>query len=386
MNKVHITVILSLALILVVGCQSTSNDPQNTQSTDSPFANPDNTGGSKKNPFKSDENFAQVKVFFATDRALTGSSDPTEMFGGDRGDFQYGSAIISIPRDHKMGELEEPSILRLEFSSDPEKHVTLMSVDVTKKSRFLNELRSRVNSSEDKQAFIYIHGYNNSFEYVARRTAQMTYDLAFDGAPIFYSWPSQATFEGYPVDETNVQWTLPHLKSFLKDVAEQSQAESVYLIAHSMGNRALTRAFVELAREPNSEFLSVYKEIILTAPDIDSDIFRRDLAPELVASGANVTLYASAEDKALIASKSFHGYPRAGDTGDEIVIVDNMETIDATKVQTDFLGHAYFAESKSIIADLFALLHKKFRADERKGLRPRQSPAGTYWEVIGEEN
>ena len=34
-----------------------------------------------------------------------------------------------------------------------------------------------------------------------RRTAQIAYDLKFEGAPIVYSWPSQEGLLSYTVDE-----------------------------------------------------------------------------------------------------------------------------------------------------------------------------------------
>lgn len=376
------SVLVVLVSIFVFSACST----QQTSSPDKLEVVRDEINTLNKSFFADDDegNYAEVKVFFATDRKLENSEDPATMFGGQRGFFRYGSAVVSIPRDHKMGELEEASVLNFEFNDDPNKHVVLLKVDLLNPDVFFNQLRSRISASNKKHAFVYIHGYNNSFNYVARRTAQMAYDLAFDGAPIFYSWPSQATVDGYPVDETNVQWTLPHLKRFLKEVSSETQADSIYLVAHSMGNRALTRAFIELMQEEDSELLKPFKEIILTAPDIDADIFKRDIAPKLVQSDAKVTLYSSSKDKALIASKSFHGYPRAGDSGSSIVVVPGMDTIDASDVATDFVGHAYFATSKSIIADLFELLHKQYRAEERSFLQRVSDRFGAYWKVLKE--
>jgi esterase/lipase superfamily enzyme len=59
---------------------------------------------------------------------------------------------------------------------------------------------ARVNKSGKKSAFIFVHGYNVTFEDAARRTAQMSYDLSFDGAPVFYSWPSQGSLGDYLKD------------------------------------------------------------------------------------------------------------------------------------------------------------------------------------------
>ncbi|HEX5773110.1 MAG TPA: alpha/beta hydrolase [Geomobilimonas sp.] len=324
--------------------------------------------------------YAVVKVFYATDRKKTESSKPAELFGKDRGTLTYGICQVSIPRDHRIGELETPSIWRLEFREDPEKHVVLLQVAPQDKNAFFADMASRVRTSTGKKLLLFVHGYNVTFADAARRTAQMSYDLAFDGAPVFYSWPSQGEVQDYLVDETNVEWTQGDLAGFLTDIAARTEAESIYLIAHSMGNRALTRAFATIAGE-RPELRKKFKEVILTAPDIDADVFKQDIAPRIAGAGNPVTLYASAADKALIASKKVHGYPRAGDAGAGLVLLPGIETIDATEVDTDFLGHSYYGESTAVISDLFFLIHQDKRPPQRGGLQEVVTPTGRYWKI-----
>ncbi|MFO1169578.1 MAG: alpha/beta hydrolase [Hyphomicrobiaceae bacterium] len=329
-----------------------------------------------------DAPFTIVKVYYATDRKPTGESDPNQKYGGDRGTLVLGEAEVSIPRDHRLGELEAPSIWKLEFTEDPEKHVVLQKASEVIPEVFYKSVREKVAAAPDKSAFIFIHGYNVLFKDAARRTAQMTYDLGFPGAPVFYSWPSQGTTLGYTVDENNIQWTQANLKKFIKDFADQSQAENIYLVAHSMGNRALTGAVKELVQE-SPDIRNRFKEIILAAPDIDAEIFKRDIAPYIVTATPTVTLYASSNDKALIASKEVHGYARAGDSGSGLVIVNGVDTIDSTNAETDFVGHTYYASSKSIIADIFNLIHRRLRPDKRPGLKGVDEKDGRYWEFLG---
>ncbi len=328
-------------------------------------------------PQKHDKNYAVVKVFFGTDRKLNNPLVPAESFLGERGQFSYGTSDVSIPRNHRMGMLEAPSIWRLEWREDPQKHVVLLAVDVLPQKDFFSLLTTKIGSTAEKKAFVFIHGYNVSFQDAARRTAQMSYDLAFDGVPIFYSWPSQGNLAGYTIDETNIEWTEPHLKQFLVDVAHTTKADAIYLIGHSMGNRALTKVVASLA-SADPALLSVFREIILTAPDIDADIFKNTIAPQLVGVGS-VTLYASSNDKALALSKKYHGYRRAGDTGAVPVILRGMDTIDASKVSTDFLGHSYFADHSSVISDIYYLL-RGIDVHKRHMLRPKETSAGVYWE------
>lgn len=323
--------------------------------------------------------FATVRVFFATDRASTGNTQPNEMFGENRSTLTFGACEVSIPRDHRMGILEAPSIWRLEVREDPAEHVVLLRTAIASKDAFFADVAARVRVSKAGNAFLFVHGYNVTFEDAARRTAQITYDLGFDGAPTFYSWPSQGSTTAYTVDEQNIEWTQANLRIFLEDFFARSDAQSVYLIAHSMGSRALTRALASLLSE-RPELRGRLKEVILTAPDIDADVFKRDIAPALTAAGRPVTLYASSEDLALVASKKIHGYPRAGDSGQGLVVIPGIETVDATRVDTSLLGHSYFAQARSVLSDMFYLIRDGKRADQRFGLRAIDAHAGRYWE------
>jgi len=304
------------------------------------------------------------------------ATKPGVAYGGGRGTLELGVCEVSIPPRHEVGEVEAPTILRLEVREDPTKHVVLLGAYPQDAAEFYEQLRNRVSSSPKKDAFVFVHGYNVTFEDAARRTAQMAYDLNFEGAPIFYSWPSQAQLAAYTVDENNVEWTVPHLKEFLMDVAQQSGAESICLIAHSMGNRALTKALHALSFRMERP---VFREVVLTAPDIDADVFRRDLAPQIVRTAERVTLYASSNDEALRVSKQIHGAPRAGDSGALLVVVPGIETIDVSDIDTSLLGHSYYGSNGTVLSDLVGLLKYGMPAAQRSWLLPRDYQGLPYW-------
>jgi esterase/lipase superfamily enzyme len=305
-------------------------------------------------PPEKDADFAVVRTFFGTDRNLVDNGTAGKRFGNDRATVSYGMADVSIPRDHKMGELEHPSIWQLEFREDPSKHVVLMDLVLTSREKFFRDMAQRLLDSGRRDAFIFVHGYNVTFEDAARRTAQIWYDLGFKGVPAFYSWPSQGATSAYTVDEQNIEWAQTHIKEFLRDFLTRSEAQSVYLIAHSMGNRAVTRAVASLmAEEP--ALRPRLKEIIL--------------------------LYASSADLALAASRQVHGYRRAGDSREGIVIIPGIETIDASAVDTDLLGHSYIAQGKSILSDVSELMLESRRADRRSWLKPVDVQTGRYWRL-----
>src|SRR5262249_17962534 len=144
---------------------------------------------------------------------------------------------VSIPRGHEEGQLEAPSILHFEFREDPAKHVVLMRVETMVKSQFSLDLQAKADQVPRREALIFVHGYNVSFEDAARRTAQLTHDLGFQGIPAFYSWPSNGFSVAYTWDEQSAVWTEPHLKEFLEFLADNGKLERIHVIAHSMGNR-----------------------------------------------------------------------------------------------------------------------------------------------------
>jgi len=141
---------------------------------------------------------------------------------------------------------------------------------------------------------------------------------------------------------------------------------------------SLTGAFTELMNDRVGTDTN-FKNLILTAPDIDSRVFKEEIAPKLIQTQAHITLYASSKDKVLQLSKRFNGASRAGDSGEYLVVLEGIETIDATHVDTSLAGHSYYAESRSVISDIFYLIKDGKSAGERFGLDEIDTQDGKYW-------
>jgi esterase/lipase superfamily enzyme len=329
---------------------------------------------------ESEATYTQMRVFYGTDRNHW-MEDGRARYGRDFGPFDYGVTTVSIPREHKLAKLESPSWLKLEFREDPNKHVMVMGAERKSKDDFFNELKAMTAESRRESVLLFVHGFNVAFDDAARRTAQLAYDLTFDGAPVFYSWPSQSrlSVSGYKTDAEHAEKAMPHLKEFLNDVATRSGAKRIYLIAHSMGNRVLTQAVKELFEDKKCALARCCESIVLAAPDISAKVFLQDIAPRLVESDARITLYASSADLALKGSQKFNGEPRAGDITPSPVIIDGMETVDASGVDTSLLGHSYYGDSTTVVSDLYQLIKYGRRAWLRPALKRVKMPAGTLY-------
>jgi esterase/lipase superfamily enzyme len=317
--------------------------------------------------------YSIVRIVYGTDRSKAGNGYANQRESTDS--LHYGTCEVTIPRDHRLAKLESPKWWKFEFSWNPTKHVVLQQINEQTKPDFFAQLRSSVLETENKSAFVFIHGYHVGFDDAARRTAQLSYDLGFKGAPILYSWPSANSLKSYLADEATIDWTKTHLVGFLDDVASKSGADTVHIIAHSMGNRALVRILGGFCLPRARPY---FNQVVLPAPDIDTGEFLH-LANSIQSTARRITLYASSNDKAIEASKTIHEYPRAGESGPDIVVVLGLDTVDASNVDTSFLGHSYFAEKRTVISDLFYLIGEGKAPDKRHSLEPKHSPKGQYW-------
>lgn len=330
------------------------------------------------------EKLATFSIFWVTDRKETGKAAPADMFGGQRGPLIYGTSEISVPHEHEVGRVEQPSYWRFEFRNDPSRHMILLpgGTEISDKDPWFRAVKERAEKGA-RTAFVFIHGFNTTFEEAALRTAQIGYDLRFPGAPILYSWPSKGSIAAYTADEINVQWSEPHLVAFLKDLHQKVDADDITLIAHSMGSRLLGNALETLSSELPSDTRPFFNEIILSAPDIDPEIFRTQVMPAMLRLAEGRTLYASSDDWALTASQNFHrdGSSRAGEAGEHIIVMPGLDTIDASEFRTDFFAHSDTSD-RSILADMFYIVREGKRASERGLLQEQQTEDGAYWRLV----
>ena len=204
-------------------------------------------------------------------------------------------------------------------------------------------------------------------EDAARRAAWLAYDLEVEGRLGFFAWPSVGTYGG---DEVRVLRAAASLRTWLVELA--SEGRRVPPIPHSLGARAVTAALSALALEETAPRLG---ELILVAPDVDADEFVRDVAPQIRPFVARITVYASANERAL-----HHDLDEdaLGDTAHGVRLDPRFETIDASAVDTSLLGHAFDGSRRSVVSDIDALLAGR----SRERLEQHLGDA-TYWTLEG---
>jgi esterase/lipase superfamily enzyme len=338
---------------------------------------------SQRPSFRSDgrpRNIVEVTTYYATNRNLSGNPEPAKVYGSHVAQLSYGRAIVTIPTTHKEGNIELPSIWRLEREPDPNRHFVLKSVTPLKTDAARAEMTEKLKGPDGKAVLVYLHGYNMGFSEAAMRTAQLAYDLRFPGVPLFFSWPSAGQAVAYLQDAETAQLSEGAFDQLLEDLAELPTTD-IYVIAHSMGSRIVSQ--VLKSRVERGKSTRHLTELLMAAPDINADLFRTVIAPKLATiQEMKTTVYASSSDLALRASKVVHGFKRVGETDGGVLVYQGLETVDATSAAfvTRAFGHSYLTDSATVLKDIQSILRQKLSAKQR-GLAEAGKLPDLYWRL-----
>lgn len=324
-----------------------------------------------------------VPVYFATNRAIDRQSDDKgPVFTNTRvDDPQYGSAIVTIPKSHEAGFLEAPPIWNPFVKEDKNKHIVVVRRDLLSLGDFLSAVRWTVGESDDRSAFIYIHGFNTPFDEALRRTAQIAHDLTFQGTPFLFSWPSKRHFYWYSADSETARWAALSLAKFIDTIVEETGVTKCHVIAHSMGNRILIDAMTELATKPNYERIrQVVGQVVMAAADVDRSYFNQ-IVDRFVGCGQRITLYVSANDRALRISQGVNQIGRLGLGGSDPFVHRSMDTVDASNVKAGFFGHDYYGSTGKVLDDVQKVIVYQMTPEQRKLEKVPLLPLH-YWRII----
>jgi esterase/lipase superfamily enzyme len=340
---------------------------------------------------ENNDKFHIVPVYYGTDRNRV-DGRPRFNYANDRARrLELGQALVSVPLIHKVPNIERPRAWTVPYlgtiqfeKEDPAKHFTVRQIRTLSKAELLTLVKERLRASSTfrNQAIVFVHGYNTSFDDALFRTAQITFDLQFDGASFTYSWPSAGGVAGYVYDMNSAKQAEPYLYQFLEMVQNETGATSINIIAHSMGNQMLLEVLRTL--KLRAPAVSKINQIILASPDVDRDAFE-NMAREISGVAKGITLYAAANDQALKASRIVAGNkPRAGDVPPEgPIIVPGVDTIDISALSTSYLAlhHSGYAEHTDLLTDIAHLLKRGTRpwSERLKAYSERRLPTGTYW-------
>jgi esterase/lipase superfamily enzyme len=296
-----------------------------------------------------------VQVFVASARAgETGAAAQQATTDG----VHYSLATLTIPSGHKTGAIEQP----MWGSANARTHIVVAGRRDLDPEEFRAELASHVSGriGVNRDILVYVHGYNNSVEEARFRAAQIVADSRFGGVAVLFTWPSRSEVLGYASDKDSATASRDALQQFLEDVAKTPGVGKVHILAHSMGAWLAMESLRQSAIAGNRDLGGRLGEIMLASPDIDMDVFAKQMkriAP------ADVTVFATANDRALsLSSVIASARQRVGaidpSKPEDRAALENLgaKVYDLSAFSDGFLGHGLYADAPDVIRSIGAQL------------------------------
>jgi esterase/lipase superfamily enzyme len=308
-----------------------------------------------------------LQIYVATTRERESPSE--NVFTANRASaLNFAKFAVSIPPDHKSGNIEMPTP-----PPDSQSSFAIVDQAVMSETDFRKAVAPQGDTRRKKhKAIVFVHGFNNNFQESLFRITQMQADAKIDGIPILFAWPSQGQVTAYEIDKESARYSVSYLVALLKMLSSSPEVSDILVVAHSMGGMLTMEALRQLRSEGKKQVIARLGRVMLAAPDIDAQTFRAQvqavgpLKPPLL-------VLVSKDDGALRLSSILGGGVRAGAINVENPVVQDAalkakaQVVDISRLAShDDLGHDQFVS----VAVLYSRLHHE--------AGPYRNTAGTF--------
>ncbi len=358
-----------------------------------------------------------VDVLYVTDREPERDDEDRLEYGHGRSEsLAFGSVVVGIgdspgwealaresrTDDRELDlEMEVRSVVELgRFPKTPLLGDRAEEFEEAAARRLRREIRRRLDQTPKKEAYVFIHGTATGFEESVFIMAELWHFLGRQGIPISYSWPAGKgrMLHGYPRDRESGEFTIFHLKQFLRILGTCPGVEKVHILAHSRGADVASTAIRELmieARGAGKDLKTDLKlmNLVLAAPDLDYDVANQRIGAELLSESIGaLTIYASGDDQAIgLADWLFDSEVRVGGmTSRELsarqkALLEKLEGLQVVEFTGggSVIGHDYFRLNPLASSDLILLLRDGRSPGASHG-RPLEFVAPGYWLLTDE--
>lgn len=301
-----------------------------------------------------------VNMLVATTRAPN-ETEPGEMFSGERGGaLSFADIAISIPPDanRQAGEVQWPQ----SATPDPTREFTTVEATILSKDAALAAFDKRIAKTPKRQVLVFVHGFNTRFAEAVYRFAQIIHDSDAPAVPVLFTWPSRGRLLQYGYDHESASYSRDALERVLQALTLDPNVGEISILAHSMGNWVTLEALRQMAIRDRGLPAKI-KNIMLAAPDVDFDVFKRQIT-EMGVRPSLFTLFVSRDDEALAVSRRVWGdKSRLGAVNphvspyQDVLDQDRIQVVDLTEISTgDRLGHTKFAEAPEVVRSIGARL------------------------------
>ena len=329
------------------------------------------------------EGTKDVHILVATTRAR--AEHPPALYTSKRSEeLDFASATISIPPTHKPG--------RIEWASSPPGNpntdfVVRQAAYIDGNAAFRQQVNQAIakRAGREREAVLFIHGYNTRFSEGVFRLAQMAADAKINRVPILFTWASAGNLTDYIYDTNSVTVARDGLEQVLRELVN-SDAERVTILAHSLGNLLLLETLRQMELKGHGLLKNKKVTIVMASPDIDIDVFKT-MITSLGYRANPVFVLVSRDDRALRFSRRIAGgKARVGGIENDAELTSlGVVVIDLTDVQgQDSVNHDKFAQLAQFGPQLVNALEQGTMSRNKQSIGGRLGNAGrSFTEFLG---
>lgn len=316
---------------------------------------------------------SRVDILTATTRSPE-AAQPGELYSGERAiGLHFADIAVSIPPAsvRKPGDVQWPE----SGPGNPLKEFTTISAERIDREQALDRFYARLRKTPHRSVLLFVHGYNTRFEEAVYRFAQVSHDANAPAVPLLFTWPSRGRLLAYTYDRESANYSRDALEAVLQYLVKDKSVNEITVLAHSMGNWVTMEALRQMSIRDKGINPKI-KTVMLAAPDIDVDVFRRQVA-SIGDKRPPFYLFVSQDDKALAISRRVWGNnARVGAVDPEqepyrsMFAKERINVFDLTKEQSDdSLNHGKFANSRDVAKIIGGqLVRGQTLSDSRAGL------------------
>ena len=286
------------------------------------------------------------RLFVATTRAK--DDDPSVLFSGQRSEnLNLARVTVTVPARHVAGQIETSK----SWPPNPSDGFTIADPDVFgSDGDFARSLEAELNRRrpEDRTLMYFVHGYNTTLSEAILRMGQFIHDSGYKGVPVLFSWASGGDPLSYVYDLNSVLEARDDLLHAIY-LSVPTNARALDVVSHSMGNLLVVEAMRQAKLEGRFNRTGRLRYVILASPDIDVDLFKRQL-DVFPPSERRFYVLVSKDDRTLSFSRWLaRGVPRVGSEDAEQLSKLGVTVFDLSEIEVDGSNHTKFANSPEIV-------------------------------------
>jgi esterase/lipase superfamily enzyme len=272
-------------------------------------------------------------LLVATTRSPVNDAHAEPWFGPER------AAKMSLAR----ARLTPPTEGRFSLSSIGLEDWRIDAVETV--PRFADLLASGTSS---RDALLYVHGFNQTFETAALDAARLSDGIKFRGETMVFSWPSKARLFDYVYDRESAMWSRDALERVFAGLMASPNVGRIHVVAHSIGTMLTMEGLRQIYARRGAAVASKMGAVIFASPDIDIDVFSSSVR-RIGPLARKITVITAANDRALaVAGWIAGGVSRVGSAEKPELEKLGLQVIDASQEGWGIINHDLFLSNAQI--------------------------------------